>query len=120
MVRILSEDQREALAERWAAHSTRRGPLVAADNAKKLDDMLEKIGIAEAARDDIFDGLTDVAAHYWQYEGHPMEAIADEYEDADTQGRPPDPQRAIVPSLIDHLERLENSAALLRGLLRAL
>ncbi len=120
VVRFLTEDGRSALAERWAAHSTRRGPLVAADNARKFDDILQKSGVTnETARRDIVDGLSDVADDYWQYEGNPMEAIADEYEAADTQGRTPEPQR-VVPSLIEYLERLEGSVARLKGLLSSL
>ncbi len=108
--RELDAETKDALLQRWAAHTARRGPLVAADNAGKLEELLMSlVGISGEAAD-LYDRLLDVADHTWDYEIGPLEAIAEAWEAWRQTGHLPD-LASLLDQLRDRLSRVQEAAA---------
>lgn len=116
----LGDEARAALEQRWAAFATRRGPLVAVDNATKLAHVLDARG--DAARFDLLhggdalpsDAAQDVAKavartlnQAWRTEGEIMQKVADVHETRSAGNE----EMAFLESELRRLGELAASAA---------
>jgi hypothetical protein len=66
----------DQLRAKWAAFSTRSGPLVAQENASRLVDHLTAHKVPDADAEGAADALVEVAAASWVFEGGSLEAAA--------------------------------------------
>lgn len=89
----LEDDARALLEQRWAAFATRRGPLVAVDNATKLAHVLDANGDSERFEvlvggdvvpsepvQEIAKSVARAFTQAWRTEGEIMQKIADAHE----------------------------------------
>lgn len=88
------------LLQRWAAHTTRSGPLITADNSEKLAELLHLVGADEDKTETVADALTRLADMVWGYERGPLEQVATELEDVRATGR-----ESRLDTLLSKLQR---------------
>jgi len=121
----LHDDQRARLEQRWAAFTTRRGPLAAVDGATKLAHLLDARGNRErieilatgdALPSDRARNAAEAAARAfvqgWRTEGEIMQQVSDAHE----ARRDATPE---IASLEDELRELGKFAVVAADLLRS-
>jgi len=119
LLRQVDDETRDSLLQRWAAHTARQGPLVGADNADKLAQLIKDIVDDEALADELADRLTVLSGCTWEYENGPLETISTAWEAWRTTSQMPDID-ALITDLNAGLSRVQSAAQQVMGALEAL
>jgi hypothetical protein len=109
LLRQLDAITKDGLLQRWAAHTARQGPLVGADNAEKLAQLLTDLLEVGGQADDVADCLTRLADRTWEYENGPLEAISSLWESWTKTSQAPDVD-ALIHNLKAALSRLQSAS----------
>jgi len=118
LLRRLDDETKDGLLQRWAAHTSRQGPLIGADNARKLFDIISALADTRSA-EGIADQMVDLADAIWVYENGPLEAISGVHEEWHKTSQPPD-LGGVTGDLKDRLEIVEMAVSQLIDALKAL
>jgi len=107
LLRQLDHETKDDLLQRWAAHTTRQGPMIATHNARKLADIITAVA-GDGSAQDVADRVTELALAIWDYENGPLEVISSAHEEWLRSFQPPDLTR-LKDGLLASLDSVGNA-----------